>query len=159
MPGFKLCPLRFEDSMHSQLPTEEQVYDISHINKVTLQRWAKALSRKGNGRKQLTSLLRTHFSQGERYHTRLTKRSLSAHKASQKYHNLQRAIRLLRSAQSLSILQYEADLSGLRLLIHSACQIAIVDLRGVRDEVHSLAAGTLQAGARTVPRSVDDKTT
>src|SRR5258706_1151541 len=42
------------------------------------------------------------------------------------------------------------DLRGLRLLILSACQTAILDLRGARDEVRSLAAGMLGAGARPV---------
>lgn len=42
----------------------------------------------------------------------------------------------------------KADLRGLRLLILSACQTAVLDLRGARDEVRSLAVGTLQAGRR-----------
>jgi CHAT domain-containing protein len=53
-------------------------------------------------------------------------------------------------------------MAGLRLLILSACQTAILDLRGARDEVRSLAAGMLQAGARSVlgaQWSVDDKAT
>jgi CHAT domain-containing protein len=55
-----------------------------------------------------------------------------------------------------------ADLHGLRLLILSACQTAILDLRGARDEVRSLAAGMLQAGAQAVVGAlwpVDDKAT
>ncbi|HEX6818558.1 MAG TPA: CHAT domain-containing protein [Ktedonobacterales bacterium] len=51
---------------------------------------------------------------------------------------------------------------GLRLLILSACQTGILDLRGARDEVRSLAAGMLQAGAQAVlgtQWSVDDKAT
>ena len=55
-----------------------------------------------------------------------------------------------------------ADLHGLRLLILSACQTAILDLRGARDEVRSLAAGMLQAGAQAVLGAlwpVDDKAT
>src|SRR5258708_2256903 len=54
------------------------------------------------------------------------------------------------------------DLRGLRLLILSACQTAILDLRGARDEVRSLAAGMLGAGAEAVLGalwSVDDKAT
>jgi CHAT domain-containing protein len=54
------------------------------------------------------------------------------------------------------------QMAGLRLLILSACQTAILDLRGARDEVRSLAAGMLQAGARAVLGalwSVDDKAT
>jgi len=54
------------------------------------------------------------------------------------------------------------QMAGLRLLILSACQTAILDLRGARDEVRSLAAGMLQAGARAVlgaQWSVDDKAT
>jgi len=56
----------------------------------------------------------------------------------------------------------ETQMDGLRLLILSACQTAILDLRGARDEVRSLAAGMLQAGARAVlgaQWSVDDKAT
>jgi CHAT domain-containing protein len=55
-----------------------------------------------------------------------------------------------------------ADLRELRLLILSACQTAIIDLRGARDEVRSLAAGMLQAGARAVIAAhwpVDDRAT
>lgn len=43
-----------------------------------------------------------------------------------------------------------ADLRGLRLLLLSACQTAILDLQGARDEVHSLSVGMLQAGAQAV---------
>ena len=42
------------------------------------------------------------------------------------------------------------DLSGLRLLMLSSCQTAILDIRGARNEVRSLTAGMLQAGARAV---------
>jgi len=55
-----------------------------------------------------------------------------------------------------------ADLRRMRLLILSACQTAIIDLRGARDEVRSLAAGMLQAGARAVIAAhwpVDDRAT
>ncbi len=54
------------------------------------------------------------------------------------------------------------SLQGLRLLILSACQTAILDLRGARDEVRSLAAGMLQGGAQAVLGalwSVDDRAT
>lgn len=54
------------------------------------------------------------------------------------------------------------DLRGLRLLVLSACQTALLDLRGARDEVRSLAAGMIQAGARAVLASlwpVDDRAT
>lgn len=57
-------------------------------------------------------------------------------------------------------LSHKVDLRGLRLLILSACQTAILDLRGARDEVYSLAAGMIQAGAQAVLASlwsVDDK--
>ena len=60
------------------------------------------------------------------------------------------------------MLSHVADLGGLRLLILSACQTAILDLEGARDEVHSLAAGMVQAGAQAVLAalwSVDDKAT
>jgi CHAT domain-containing protein len=59
-------------------------------------------------------------------------------------------------------LNREVDLRGLRLLILSACQTAILDLRGARDEIRSLAAGMIQAGAQGVLASlwpVDDKAT
>ncbi|HEY6309832.1 MAG TPA: CHAT domain-containing protein [Streptosporangiaceae bacterium] len=54
------------------------------------------------------------------------------------------------------------NLSGLPLLVMSACQSAVLDLRGARGEVRSLAAGMLQAGARAVMGSlwaVDDRAT
>ncbi len=61
------------------------------------------------------------------------------------------------------MLNYNVDLRGLRLLILSACQTAILDLsQGARDEVRSFAAGVLQAGAKAVLASlwsVDDKAT
>ncbi len=72
---------------------------------------------------------------------------------------------LLANAEELTLadlLSYQADLRGLRLLILSACQTALLDLHGARDEVHSLAAGMLQAGAEAVLASlwpVDDKAT
>ncbi len=60
------------------------------------------------------------------------------------------------------LLSYRIDMRGLRLLILSACQTALLDLSGARDEVRSLAAGMLQAGARAVLATlwpVDDKAT
>jgi CHAT domain-containing protein len=48
------------------------------------------------------------------------------------------------------ILNHTIDLRGLRLLILSGCQTALIDQRGARDEVRSLAAGMVQAGARAV---------
>ncbi len=60
------------------------------------------------------------------------------------------------------MLSYQADLRGLRLLILSACQTAILDLQGARDEVRSLAAGMLQAGSAAVLAAlwaVDDRAT
>jgi CHAT domain-containing protein len=60
------------------------------------------------------------------------------------------------------MLSHTADLRGLRLLILSACQTAILDLRGARDEARSLSAGMVQAGARAVLAplwSVDAKAT
>lgn len=60
------------------------------------------------------------------------------------------------------IFNQRADLRGLRLLILSACQTAIIDLRGAHDEVRSLAAGMLQAGAKAVIAAhwpVDDRAT
>jgi len=60
------------------------------------------------------------------------------------------------------MLSHQADLRGLRLLLLSACQTALLDLQGARDEVHSLAAAMLQAGAQAVLAAqwaVDDKAT
>ncbi|HEY0754060.1 MAG TPA: CHAT domain-containing protein [Ktedonobacteraceae bacterium] len=60
------------------------------------------------------------------------------------------------------LLSDQVDLRGLRLLILSACQTAILDLQGARDEVRSLAAGMLQAGASAILASlwsVDDRAT
>jgi CHAT domain-containing protein/tetratricopeptide (TPR) repeat protein len=60
---------------------------------------------------------------------------------------------LLAKGQRLTLgdmLSHEADLRGLRLLILSACQTSILHLRGARDEVHSLSAGAVQAGAMAV---------
>ncbi|MGC5332870.1 CHAT domain-containing protein [Micromonospora sp. DT62] len=54
------------------------------------------------------------------------------------------------------------DISGLPLLILSACQAATVDLHGARSEVRSLPTGMLQAGVRSVLApvySVDDHAT
>ena len=56
----------------------------------------------------------------------------------------------------------QTDLRGLRLLILSACQTAILDLRGAREEARSLAAGILEAGAEAALASqwsVNDKAT
>ncbi len=60
------------------------------------------------------------------------------------------------------MLSGQTDLRGLRLLILSACQTAMLDLQGARDEVRSLAAGMLQAGAAAILASlwaVDDRAT
>jgi CHAT domain-containing protein len=77
---------------------------------------------------------------------------------------LQSALRLSRREMLTlgQVLSREVDLQGLRLLILSACQTAILDLRGVSDEVYSLAAGMLSAGAKAVLASlwsVDDRAT
>jgi CHAT domain-containing protein len=61
-----------------------------------------------------------------------------------------------------TLLSHEVDLQGLRLMILSACQTAIADLGGAREEVRSLASGMLQAGAQGVLAalwSVDDRAT
>ncbi len=60
------------------------------------------------------------------------------------------------------MLSGQVDLRGLRLFILSACQTAILDLQGARDEVRSLATGMLQAGAAAILASlwsVDDRAT
>ena len=54
------------------------------------------------------------------------------------------------------------SMDGLRLLILSACQTAILDISGAIDEVRSLAVGMVQAGAEAVLGtlwSVDDEAT
>lgn len=72
---------------------------------------------------------------------------------------------LLANGERLTLrdmLSHAVELRGLRLLILSACQTAILDLRGARDEVRSLAAGMYQAGAQAVLAalwSVDDRAT
>jgi CHAT domain-containing protein len=48
------------------------------------------------------------------------------------------------------MLSHTIDLRGLRLIILSACQTAVLDLRGAVNEVRSLTAGMLQAGAKAV---------
>ncbi len=80
-------------------------------------------------------------------------------------HDFLRSRLILANAEELTLadmLSYQADLRGLRLLILSACQTAILDLQGARDEVRSLAAGMLQAGAAAVLAAlwaVDDRAT
>jgi tetratricopeptide (TPR) repeat protein len=54
------------------------------------------------------------------------------------------------------------DIAGLPLLVLSACQSAVVDMRGAPGEVRSLPTGMLQAGVRAVLAplwSVDDQAT
>ena len=56
----------------------------------------------------------------------------------------------------------EVDLRGLRLLMLSACQAAILSPDGAVNEARSLAAGLLHSGAGVVPGTlwpVDDKAT
>ena len=48
----------------------------------------------------------------------------------------------------------EVNMHGLRLLILSACQTMVLDLRGAVNEVRSLAAGMLEAGAEAVLASL-----
>jgi CHAT domain-containing protein len=89
---------------------------------------------------------------------------LSCHGAFHVDNFLQSTLKLARGGKLTlgQILSRDVDLRGLRLLILSACQTAILDLRGASDEVHSLAAGMLQAGAAAVLASlwpVDDKAT
>ncbi len=60
------------------------------------------------------------------------------------------------------LLSHKVNLDGLRLLILSACQTAILELREASDEVRSLAAGMVQSGAEAVLATqwaVDDKAT
>jgi CHAT domain-containing protein len=54
------------------------------------------------------------------------------------------------------------DIAGLRLLVLSACQSAVMDVRGAQGEVRSLAVAMLQAGAQAVAGTlwaVDDRAT
>jgi CHAT domain-containing protein/tetratricopeptide (TPR) repeat protein len=80
-------------------------------------------------------------------------------------HNFLRSALHLAQHNSITmadILSSQADLHGLRLLLLSACQTAILDLQGAREEVHSLAAAMLQAGAQAVLAvqwAVDDEAT
>ncbi len=56
----------------------------------------------------------------------------------------------------------QVDIRGLRLLILSACETAIMDINGAIDEVRSIASGMVQAGAHAVIASswsVDDEAT
>ena len=79
--------------------------------------------------------------------------------------NFMRSRLMLAHEEDLTLadmLSGQADLRGLRLLILSACQTAMLDLQGARDEVRSLAAGMLQAGAAAILASlwaVDDRAT
>lgn len=72
---------------------------------------------------------------------------------------------LLSGGQQLTladIVSGEVDLHRLRQVILSACQTAMLDMRGMSDEVHSLSAAILQAGANAVMGSlwsVSDKAT
>ena len=72
---------------------------------------------------------------------------------------------LLASHERLTLrdmISHTVELRGLRLSILSACQTAILDLRGARDEVRSLATAMYQAGAKAILAalwSVDDRAT
>ena len=60
------------------------------------------------------------------------------------------------------MLALQAHLRGMRLLILSACQTAIIDPRGAHEELHSLASAMLQAGAAAILATlwaVDDRAT
>lgn len=77
---------------------------------------------------------------------------------------LQSALTLAQGGQLTlgDVLSHSVNLRGLRLLVLSACQTAILDILGARDEVRSLAAGMLQAGAEAVLAAlwpVDDRAT
>jgi CHAT domain-containing protein len=88
----------------------------------------------------------------------------SCHGTFDRHDFLHSALHLTRGQQITmgEMLAHQADLRGLRLLLLSACQTAILDLRGARDEMHSLAVAVLQAGAQAVLASqwaVDDEAT
>ncbi|MEU5345635.1 CHAT domain-containing protein [Streptomyces sp. NPDC020766] len=72
---------------------------------------------------------------------------------------------LLARGRTLTLRDAQGDkvhLDGLRLLVLSACQTAVMNLRGALEEVRSLAAGMLRAGAQAVLAplwAVDDRAT
>ena len=72
---------------------------------------------------------------------------------------------LLANGEDLTLADALSDrvpIAGLRLLVMSACQTGIMDLRGARGEVRSLAVGMLRAGALAVMAplwAVDDRAT
>ncbi|GCE28560.1 hypothetical protein KDA_40440 [Dictyobacter alpinus] len=77
---------------------------------------------------------------------------------------LQSALRLTNNERitMAEMLNHQIDVRGLRLVILSACQTALLDTSGARDEFHSLAAALLQSGAHAVLASqwpVDDQAT
>ncbi len=81
-------------------------------------------------------------------------------------HEFLRSALLLAGNQELTLadmLSHKVDLRGLRLLILSACQTASAEMEGsAANEVKSLAAGMVQAGARGILASlwpVDDRAT
>ena len=75
---------------------------------------------------------------------------VSCHGSFQTSSPLQSALNLARGGKlALSdVLSQNVDLRELRLLILSACQTAILDMRGARDQVRSLAVGMLRPEAR-----------
>jgi CHAT domain-containing protein len=79
--------------------------------------------------------------------------------------NFLRSRLILAQGQTLSLgqaLAGQSGMEGLRLLVMSACQTAVSNLRAAYQEVRSLAVGMLQAGARAVLASlwpVDDRAT
>jgi len=89
----------------------------------------------------------------------------SCHGSFNVYTPLDSALQLARGQRLplLDLLSHKVNLQGLRLLILSACQTAVLDTRGgVVDEVHSLAVGMAQAGAQAVLAAlwrVDDRAT
>ena len=72
---------------------------------------------------------------------------------------------LLAGGEDLTLAEILAapdGIAGLRALVVSACQTAVMDLRGAHGEVRSLAAGILRAGAQAVVAplwAVDDRAT
>ncbi len=80
-------------------------------------------------------------------------------------HDFLRSRLFLAETETLTLadmLALQAHLRGMRLLILSACQTAIIDLRGAHEELHSLASAMLQAGAAAILATlwaVDDRAT
>ena len=108
-----------------------------------------------------------HQATRERLLTALNKRwvvNACCHGTFDTHHFLQSGLHLAEGEHITmsEMLNHHADLRGLRLILLSACQTALLDMQGARDEGHSFAAAMVQAGAQAVLAAqwaVDDKAT